>query len=336
MNPDASMHVTDEWRCWIAENLILDASPEGIFDTLVGAGVPVHEARQELNAAMVSPYIAGAQRLKNRALKHDWVLDNQRRMNRLLPPDIPRLHRLSATSFLNDFYSSGRPVIMTGMMGDWPALQKWNFAYFNRAFGDKEVQVQFGRNGDEHYELNKIDHQKLMRFGDYVEMVRTVGTTNDFYMTANNDPQNREALAGLWQDVLPLSEYLDPEVPGGFLWFGPAGTITPFHHDLTNNFMAQVIGRKRVLIVASSEIANIYNHSHCFTYVDARNIDYQRYPAMRDARIQECVIGPGDILFLPVGCWHFVEGLDVSVTMSFTNFRWDNYFLERYPKQTVF
>ncbi len=29
-------------------------------------------------------------------------------------------------------------------------------------------------------------------------------------------------------------------------------------------------------------------------------------------------------VFLPVGCLHFVEALDISVTMSFTNFVFDN------------
>jgi hypothetical protein len=92
-----------------------------------------------------------------------------------------------------------------------------------------------------------------------------------------------------------------------------------------------VIGRKRVLMVAACETPQMYNHLHWFTQVDGRNIDYARFPALRDALVQECTIGPGDLLFLPVGSWRFVEALDVSVTVSFTNFRWDNIFTERYP-----
>ena len=47
-------------------------------------------------------------------------------------------------------------------------------------------------------------------------------------------------------------------------------------------------------------------------------------------QILECVLNPGEILFLPVGCLHFVEGLDVSVTVSFTNFVFDNDFASFY------
>jgi hypothetical protein len=47
-------------------------------------------------------------------------------------------------------------------------------------------------------------------------------------------------------------------------------------------------------------------------------------------------LNPGEVLFLPVGCWHFVEGLDISVTVSFTNFLWDNDFTAEYPQQQAF
>ncbi len=43
-------------------------------------------------------------------------------------------------------------------------------------------------------------------------------------------------------------------------------------------------------------------------------------------QIMECILSPGEILFLPVGCLHFVEGIDVTVTISFTNFVFDNDF----------
>jgi hypothetical protein len=328
--------IDDEWRRWIAENLILGNHPQGLYEALLRAGVPAADAQAEVNAALRSPYIAGAQRLKNRLGKRDWLLDSRRRMEQLRSPVVPRVHKPSAEQFLNDFYTAGRPAVITGMMEDWPAMQKWNLDYFAQRLGDRQVQVQSGRESDQHYELNKLKHQKSMSFGEFTALVRHAGRTNDFYMTANNDSQNRVALAELWQDIVQIPEYLDAGNPGGFLWFGPAGTITPFHHDLTNNFMAQVVGRKRVLLVAAHEINAMYNHEHCFTLVDALGVDFERYPAMRDARIQEAIIGPGEILFLPVGCWHFVESLEVSVTVTFTNFKWDNNFNERYPELTLF
>ena len=331
------VQVDNEWRRWIAENLLLNGNPQDIYEQMVRAGVTSAEAEHEVKLALNSPYIVGAQRLKNRLAKHDWVLDNQRRMNRLRPAEVQRRHQLSRDEFLDAYYSAGRPVIITGMMQDWPALTKWNLDYFAERCGERMVEVQFGRSRDAQYELNKTAHRKTMPFGDYVEMVRRAGHSNDFYMTAYNEGQNRAALTELWDDIVQIPEYLSNDGPTqGFLWFGPPGTITPFHHDLTNNFMAQVLGRKRVLLMPACEVANVYNHEHCFTHVDGRALDFERYPRMRDTQVLSCTLNPGEVLFLPVGCWHFVEGLEMSVTVSFTNFLWDNDFTAEYPQQQAF
>lgn len=331
------VHVDDEWRRWIAENLLLDSRPQDLYERLLAAGISGAEAAHELQQAQGSPYVAGAQRLRNRLAKHDWVLDNQRRLNHLLPAEIPRRRRLPREDFLRDHYSAGRPVIINGMMDDWPAMSKWNLDYFQTRFGERMVQVQFGRNSDASYEINKTAHRKTMAFGDFVRLVRAARHENDFYMTAYNEGPNRQALAELWDDIVQVPEYLTGAGPSqGFLWLGPAGTITPFHHDLTNNFVAQVIGRKRVLVIPACEIAHVYNVEHCFSQIDGRHIDFDRYPLMRDVRVLECTLNPGEMLFLPVGCWHFVEALDVSVTVSFTNFRWDNDFTAGYPRLQTF
>lgn len=336
LSASASMALDDGWRAWIAENLVLGAHPVGLVDILSRHGFAQKLAVAEVDAAMRSPYLRGADRLKRRLTKRDWALDIQRKLNRLRSDVVERVHRPDAQTFLDRYYSSNRPVIITGMMDDWPARQRWNLDHFRDAYGEREVEVQFGRSADADYELNSIAHKRRMRFGDYVELVRNAGSSNDFYMTANNDSTNRQALAGLWNDIVQLPEYLDPTQPGGFFWFGPAGTVTPFHHDLTNNFMAQVIGRKRLRLIPACELANVYNHRHCFTPVDGGNIDLTRFPDMARAQVLECVIEPGEILFLPVGCWHYVEALDISVTVAFTNFRWDNDFYSSYPAERDF
>jgi Cupin-like domain len=333
----AANRVTHEWRRWIAENLLLNAHPANLVEVLCANKIERNEAMLEVDAAMKSPYLQGGARLKNRLGKRDWIVNIQAKLNRLQPLEIPRKHRLSAEEFLRDHYSTNRPVIITGMMDDWPALKKWNLNYFREHFAEREVEVQFGRDADANYELNSIAHKRKMRFGDYVDLIEQKSPTNDFYMTANNDAKNRDALIELWQDLIQVPEYLEPSQSNrGFFWLGPAGTVTPLHHDLTNNFMAQVIGRKKVRLISVAETARLYNHRHCFTQADVRNIDPRRFPDMVNVPIAECILAPGEILFLPVGCWHYVEALDISVTMAFTNFRWDNDFYTNYPTEHDF
>jgi hypothetical protein len=327
-----SHKIGHQQRCWIAENLLLGVSPAALVDVLASTGFNRNEAIIEVDAALKSPYLQGATRLQNRLDKREWIINISARLNRVQPIEIVRREKLSGQEFLAQYYSTNRPVIITGMLDNWPALHKWGCDYFRQTLAGREVEVQFGREADGDYEKNSIAHKRKMAFGEYIDRVER-GPSNDFYMTANNDSANRAALSELWQDILPLPEYLNPHAPGaGFLWFGPAGTITPLHHDLTNNFMAQVIGRKKIKLISVAETARLYNSRHCFSEIDLGQPDLARFPAFQGVPVAECILQPGEILFLPVGWWHYVEGLDLSVTMAFTNFRWDNDFYSHYPK----
>ncbi len=187
-----------------------------------------------------------------------------------------------------------------------------------------------GRTTGANYETEQEKFMSKIRFGDFVEKVRRAGETNDFYLTAKNNSSNRKILPELWNDIVQIPEYLASDDPGGFFWMGPRGTITPFHHDLTNNFMAQVIGRKRIKIAPSWDLPLMHNYLHCFSRVDGRGTPRAPRPPLDAPQILEFILHPGEILFLPIGCLHYVEGVDISVTVSFTNFVFDNDFSSFY------
>ncbi|MDE1181470.1 cupin-like domain-containing protein [Paraburkholderia sp.] len=331
--------IDDAWRRWIAENLLLDASPDALHAVLVQHGFAAHDASREVDAALASPYFQGGARLRNRVRKRDWALSVYSALGRMRDGTtgtdgnvvIERRDRLPRDVFFNEYYCQNRPVVITGAFDAWPARTQWNFDYFRARCGDCEVEVQFGRDADANYEVNQPQLKRTMRFGDYIDLIESSGPTNDFYMTANNTSKNRASLAALWADAPPIVEYLDGEsLDSGFFWFGPAGTKTPLHHDLTNNFMAQVIGRKRVTLIPMSDTPHVYNHLHCYSQVDASAVDNAQFPAMQQAQRIECTLEPGELLFLPVGWWHYVEGLDASVTMTFINFLKPNDFTRTY------
>ena len=152
-------------------------------------------------------------------------------------------------------------------------------------------------------------------------------------MTAQNSGKNSDALVELWNDIIPFPQYLSstPGKTSGFFWYGPSGTVTPVHHDLTNNFMAQVRGRKRVRMIAPTELSRLYNDRHCFSQVDPAKPDLARHPQFAEVSVIDLVIGPGDLLFLPVGWWHHVQAVGTSITMTFTNFIYENDFNSFYP-----
>ena len=336
-----------EWHQWIAENLVRGAKPKDIVENMVAAGLDRGPAEEAVAYAHNHPYLAGARAAAaagvspsavpaaggdNRAKKYAWFLEVARRNAQQGSQfgQVPRVHKPSRQEFLDQFYSQNRPCIIEGAINDWPALEKWKSAdYLKEKCGDRIVEVQANRNSDENYELNSEKLKKEMTFGDFVDIVESGVETNDWYMTANNSGRNVAALKPFWDDI-KYPEYLTEDRDEGFFWYGPKGIVTPIHHDLTNNFMAQVRGRKLVRIVAPYESARLYNDRHCFSPVNLLDIDYDKFPLMRDVTVIDVEIGPGDLFFLPVGWWHAVKGLDISMTMTFTNFVYENDFFSFY------
>jgi ribosomal protein L16 Arg81 hydroxylase len=119
------------------------------------------------------------------------------------------------------------------------------------------------------------------------------------------------------------------------MWIGPAGTVTSLHHDLTNNFIAQIVGRKRVKLAPAADVGKLYNARHVFSEIpdlEDPGIDLARYPRLSELRLYDVLLEPGEILFVPLGWWHQVKSLDFSVTITFTNFRWANDSYIGYPQ----
>jgi hypothetical protein len=338
--------VTDDWRRWIAENILLRGDPRSLLETMVREGFDRDTAFREIQTALLHPYIAAglaaqpgspsapATGAEAKIKKRDWVLEIYRRTARMASTfgQVPRVRKPSRQEFLDRFYARNEPVVIEGALDEWPALTRWTPDYFKQRLGDRMVEVQANRNSDANYEINQARLKKTMPFGEYVDLIESIGATNDYYMTANNANQNREQLKELWEDIPLVSEYMQDNDPNnrGFFWYGPQGTVTPLHHDLTNNFMAQVRGRKLIRLIAPCELADVYNHRHCYSQVDLDRIDLARFPQFRNVRIIDLVIGSGDLFFLPVGWWHYVRGLEISITMTYTNFVFDNDFHSHY------
>ncbi|MEM1102808.1 MAG: cupin-like domain-containing protein [Pseudomonadota bacterium] len=320
---------TDDWRRWIAENIILGAGDEMIAARLVEKGVAPEAARAEIAAAKASPYLLGVSRAAQRLKKRDWILNIYARLDRLAADEraIERRSPPPADEFFSEYYAGHRPVILTGALDDWPAMERWSLDDLEARFPDVDVEVQMDRESRADYEIKSNQLARKAPLADVISWLRADTPTNDFYVTANNGSHNREVLSGLWDDIGPIGEYTTaPEPPTGFFWLGPRGVVTPFHHDLTNNFLVQVRGRKRVKLVPSFETPRMRNHIHCYSEWTGDDLTEDAPASSGKPRLYECVLEPGEALFIPIGWWHHVEGLDLTMGMSFTNFIWPNDF----------
>src|ERR1700730_9641680 len=234
---------------------------------------------------------------------------------------LPKVDALTPSEFYQQYYFGNRPVVIRGLMRGWKALQIWSPDYFAQEFGKCKVEITSGRNSDPLYELNFERHRKNISMKDYVRMVEEGGETNDYYLVAKNYLFKRRKFR-------PLLSHL--KCPGGFLeqksfskakfWFGPKGTVTHLHHDAGNVLFGQVYGRKQFKFIPPFDTKNVYRERDWYSAVDALNINYAKFPRMRRVSILETVIEPGEFVFIPVGWWHCVKSLDISISVSFSNF----------------
>jgi len=323
----------------VAVELMFGAAPEGLVARLIAVGAPEAEARRIIETGLADPLMVNARMLATAVRKRDWLLDTMESHWRLKPgfEKIERRVGLSGDEFLERYYAAGRPVILTGEMADWPALSKWTPDYLKEKIGARTIEYQGERTRNPRFELDKDAHKREMPFDSFIDQIQMPGAGNDAYITAYNSRKNTEAVAPLHSDLGFPGHILDKNIApaNGMLWIGPAGTVTSLHHDLTDNLIAQVVGRKRFKIAAAADVAKLYNFKHVFSVIsdlEAPEANATRYPALKDLQLYDVVLNPGEMIFVPVGWWHQVKSIDFSVTITYTNFRHRNDWSRTYPE----
>lgn len=332
----ANKGVSDDWKRWIAENKLLRRTDDSMIQAMLSSGIDEQTAREAINNIASDPCFQAGSNVVQLSRKLESILKINQELAKLSPNfgTIERRSRLSRQEFLENYYAKNTPVILTDMMNDWSAMSLWSPEYLKTKYGNVEVEIQANRNSDPLYEINRDQHTKMVKIGEFVEMVLEGGESNDYYLVANNKVLEREELKSLLDDIKMFPEFFDSSDPNGrvFFWFGPAGTITPLHHDPVNLVMAHVTGRKRWRIISPDQTPLLYNYIGVFSKVDCENPDYEKYPSFRDVNIIEVVVEPGEVIFIPIGWWHQVKALDISFSLSFTNFVFPNQFVHENPE----
>jgi hypothetical protein len=113
-------------------------------------------------------------------------------------------------------------------------------------------------------------------------------------------------------------------------WLGPAHTTSPLHHDPYHNFLCQAVGRKYIRLYSPLETSNVYprgiedgidmgntSRVDIGAVVDGLNGSSDGFEKLLGARYFECILEPGEMLYIPIGWWHYVRSLSTSFSVSF-------------------
>jgi len=228
---------------------------------------------------------------------------------------------LNPADFKNKYYNTSTPVIIKGLAKQWPAYNKWNWAFFKELVGNQKVALYNNVKSDAYTPINTADDYKT--FGEYIDMISAgpAGWRIFLFNIFDHAPQLINDFT--WPD----------ELMNGFvkrypmLFTGGEGAITHMHFDIDVSHIlhTQFVGRKRVLLFPFEEQHKLYRKPfEVLSMVDFSNyydaektkVDYEKFPALKEASGYDFILEHGDTLFMPAGYWHHMEYLDSGFAMS--------------------
>ena len=329
--------LTREWSDWILQSLLLAVARDEISRTLVShAAFTPAEARQHVDEVSRSELFALTNRNQQSLRKLESLLDNLERV-RLMGAThhfISRRARIGAHEFFEQFYATNTPVLIEEFARRWPAAKRWTPQFFKENYGHYLVEVMAERESDPRYEERFERHRQEVPLAGFIDGLCSLGGNNS-YLVANNQLLERPEFARLHVDLSPDPQIVPPstmEHGGAFLWLGGAGTITPLHHDVENVLFVQIYGSKRFTLISPYQSHRVYNDVSVYSDVDIAQPDRERHPLFDSVSRLEVTVGPGEALLIPVGWWHHVESLEVSISVSFIQFAYPNEFHWQLPQ----
>ncbi|HEV7368044.1 cupin-like domain-containing protein [Arenibaculum sp.] len=222
-------------------------------------------------------------------------------------PRIERRRGLDPDTFEREYRRTAKPVVIEGLMDDWPALRTWNFDYLVSRCGDARVIV------DSYSSLKARE----VSFRDFVGMLGGDGAPDGgpIYLQEWYYQTNCPFLA---EDMpeLPIAQYdFRRDLYGERistnhqLWVGQKGATTRAHQDsyLIDVMHAQIVGEKHWCVMSPEAFLR-------------RGADGEPdFAGLADdprTRIMQCVLKPGDVIYLPALWWHRIELLSDSVGLG--------------------
>ncbi|ATD61042.1 transcription factor [Janthinobacterium svalbardensis] len=223
--------------------------------------------------------------------------------------EVPRLSMLDAAAF-RARAALGLPFLMRGLVQRWP-LSTLAPDVLRQQFSHVPVRARVGDYINTAFAPDRA--MQDMSMGQYLDLVAEGKYALPPYL-GNLELRELNRLCH-WPT------YFDKMGPPRF-WVGPAGTVTPLHCDYDDNIFAQVWGRKRIFLSPPHHDVFLYpSEANAILFgspFDPEAPDFQRFPLARQAAMIECIVEPGDMLYVPAGWYHQVRAL----TFSLSSNRW--------------
>jgi hypothetical protein len=233
---------------------------------------------------------------------------------------VERVHRPEVEQFQANYFQK-KPVVLTGFMDNWMALKLWKPESMKQVFGHIVVPL---RSSDNEFEMFfKNGEHTSMTLGQYFEAILNPGPGGKRPYLGNmsfNHPATKEHLKPLRAHFRFPSLFPGKENRETRLWIGAAGQKSTIHNDNYDNLNAQIVGSKKFLLFSPEQHRLLYPKKFtdmCWASpVDRDNPDYEKFPLSRELKGYECVLHPGEILYIPIFWWHQAISETLAINLN--------------------
>lgn len=210
---------------------------------------------------------------------------------------------LNKHDFIRDYLNNNKPVVVRSFAQNWPAMQKWDYAYLKKGCGNVVVPLYaeaFANTGSDY-----LSSSNEMSFGEYLDIIKSGPTP--WRMFLFNILKHMPELCNDF-DYPDLGVQWLKKFP--FVFFGGQAAYVDIHYDLDHShvFLTQFAGEKRIILYPPDDSTRLYRHPFTVSCnIDFRKPDFSRYPKIKGLKGYECHVKHGDTLFIPSKWWHFVD-----------------------------
>jgi hypothetical protein len=232
-----------------------------------------------------------------------------RRAARDLPAisEVPRIGKPDAAAF-RARAAQGLPFVITGLVDRWP-LSALTPQTLRDRYSHVPVRARVGDYINTAFAPDRAMQDMSML--EYLELV-SAGTHDLPPYVGNLELRELNRLCH-WPT------YFSKMGPPRF-WLGPAGTVTPLHCDYDDNIFAQIWGTKRIFLSPPHHDEFLYpreaNPILFGSPFNPEEPDFEKFPLARQASMIECIVNPGDLLYVPAGWYHQVRSLTFSLSAN--------------------
>ncbi|GCD80246.1 cupin-like domain-containing protein [Schleiferia thermophila] len=235
-------------------------------------------------------------------------------MDKLNLKPVEVVYDITPEEFHQHFLLPGRPVILKNYTKNWKAVEKWNYDYLRKKAGHVPVKL-YGKWLENNPTAIEMPPVKEVPFGEYIDMLEQ-GVKSDLRIFLFNIFKHVPELLEDFEFTPITTNYLK-DFP--YMFFGCAGSDVRLHYDidLSNVFITQFCGTKRIVLFDQSQTKYLYKFPlTTHSAADLMEVDFKKFPALKYAQGYECEINHGDTLFMPSGIWHYIQYLDGSFSLS--------------------